>query len=368
MQANNRISVTRPLWLALLICFCWGSFSGSALSRDPVKPAFSLDRSWPPTLPHRWALGEVSAVATGSKDTVWVLHRPATVRKNDQAQAAPPLLAFDRQGRLLRAFGGPSAEYEWPRTEHSLAVDRKGRVWVSGSYRAEPANADNMILVFDAMGRFIRQIGRRGSSNGNQDTSNFGSPADIFVDDDRQEVYVADGYVNRRLIVLDSETGAFKRMWSAFGAPPLLEPAPSPHRNAPSGGHYDGNGPMGFNVVHGVEVSRDGIVYVSDRMNQRIQSFTRAGKYLGQVFVNRGRGSPATASGLAFSPDRQQRYLYVADFGNGEVLIYDRNHLRLVQTVGAKFDGPHLISSDDKGRVYVAEVQGRRVARLLPTR
>ena len=156
----------------------------------------------------------------GPKDTVWILQRPRSLAEADRAHAAPPVLVFDREGRYLRGFGGPGAGYDWPQIEHTLAVDAKGRAWISGSFRADPAKMDSQILVFDTQGKFLRQIGRPGASLGNADTANFGAPADIFVDDARGETYVADGYVNRRLIVLDSETGAFTRMWSAFGAPP----------------------------------------------------------------------------------------------------------------------------------------------------
>jgi DNA-binding beta-propeller fold protein YncE len=239
-------------------------------------------------------------------------------------------------------------------------------VRVSGSFRADPAKADDMILVFSGEGRFQRQIGRPGASQGNADTANFGAPADIFVDDARREVYVADGYVNRRLIVLDSETGKFKRMWSAFGAPPPQEPGPAPRAIGSAAPPLVGEGPAGFNGVHGVEIAKDGTVYVSDRLNQRIQAFTREGRYLRQVFVERDAPSPQTASGMAFSTDPQQRYLYVADWGNGRLLVYDRKALTLLETVDAKFLGPHLLAMDSKGALYVSEVSGRRVARIVP--
>lgn len=354
-----------PIWLAaLLVLTC--AFAIPSAQAQPAGPELVVQRPWPAALPNGWVLGEVSAVAVGPDDTVWVLQRPRTLAEGQRSHAAPPVLAFTRSGQFLRGFGGPGPGYDWPQTEHSLAVDAKGRVWISGSFRTDPAKADDMILVFDGQGRFLRQIGRPGASQGNADVRNFGAPADIFVDDARREVYVADGYVNRRLIVLDSETGVFKRMWSAFGAPPPAEAGPAPRANGSPAPPLVGKGPAGFNGVHGVEIARDGLVYVSDRLNQRIQVFTRQGRYLRQVFVNREANSPQTASGMAFSTDPAQRYLYVADWGNGGLLVFDRKRLAQAGRIKADFLGPHLIAMDSHGVLYVAEVQGRRLARLAP--
>jgi len=345
--------------------------STPATSRTALSmPQFEAVTNWL-VPPRGQVLGDISAVAVDRHDNVWVLHRPRSLSEADRTKAAPPVMMFDRSGRFLRGFGGPGNGYEWPTVEHSLAVDGKGRVWVAGSFRG-PGGNDDMLLVFDGQGRFLRQIGRRGASGGDSDTSNLHAPADIFVDDRNHEVYVADGYGNRRVIVLDSENGAFKRMWSAFGAPPPLEQAPDPR---PSGAPFvpdQGPGPAGFNGVHGVEVARDGRVYVSDRNNQRIQVFSRVGRYLGQVFVDRNLPDPRTVSGMAFSADRAQRYLYVADWGNGRLAVLNRKALTMLGTFGTKgtapgqFNGPHLMATDSKGVLYVAEVQGRRVQRLTP--
>lgn len=343
----------------------------SAAAPLPAAPQFRADTGWL-KLPPMMKLGEITAVAVDSHDQLWVLHRPRSLSKEDAANAAPPVLLFDAQGKYLRGFGGPSAAYEWPIVEHSIAVDRRGRVWIAGNSRTDPAGGDDMLLEFDNDGRFLRQIGKRGASKGDLDTANLHAPADIFVDDAAHETYVADGYVNRRVIVFDSETGAFKRMWSAFGKPPPAEPAPPLRAVGAPFAPETGEGPQGFSGVHGVELSRDGLVYVSDRNNQRIQVFTKAGRYLKQGFVDRNMASPQSASGLAFSPDAKQRWLYVADWGNSAVLVLDRATLKTVTTIGGKgdapgeFTGPHLIATDSKCVLYVAEVQGRRMQRLVP--
>lgn len=351
-------------------CAMLGALSLSAASR-PAVPTFRADTQWL-KLPPGLKLGEITAVAVDSHDQLWVLHRPRSLAKEDQPNAAPPVMLFDRQGKYLRGFGGPSSAWEWPAIEHSIAVDRRGRVWIAGNSRTDPAAGDDMLLEFANDGTLIRQIGRRGASKGDLDTANLHAPADIYVDDAAHETYVADGYVNRRLIVFDSETGAFKRMWSAFGKPPPPESAPALRAVGAPFTPESGEGPQGFSGVHGVELSRDGLVYVSDRNNQRIQVFTRAGRFVKQGFVDRNMASPQTASGIAFSADAKQRYLYVADWGNSAVLVLDRATLATIGTIGGKgtapgeFTGPHLIATDSKGVLYVAEVQGRRMQRLVP--
>jgi DNA-binding beta-propeller fold protein YncE len=321
-------------------------------------------------MPAGLAFGEVAAVDVDGRDQLWVLQRPKTARPGPGQHAAPPIMIFDRRGVYLRGFGGPGPGYDWPANEHSLAVDALGRAWITGNGRSDPKMADDMLLTFDSAGRFLRQIGRPGGTRGDEDVENLSAPADVFVDLGHNEVYVADGYGNRRVIVFDSEAGRFKRMWSAFGAVPPTEPAPPTREPGAAFTPETGEGPPGFNGVHGVELSRDGQVYVSDRNNQRIQVFTRGGRYLRQVFIDRNQASPQTSSGMAFSADAAQRFLYVADFGNSKVLILDRHTLKLIGEVGGKgdapgqFQGPHLMATDSQGNLYVAEVPGRRLQRF----
>jgi len=341
--------------------------ASAALASAATLPSFSPDTAFLAP-PRHWALGEITSVAVDRHDNVWILHRPYTLSDADRPRAAPPILAFDRQGRFLRAFGGPAAGYEWPATEHTLEVDAQDRVWIGGIFRKDPAKGDDMLLVFAADGRFLRQIGRRGASAGNADTANVRAPADIHVDDRRREVYIADGYANNRVIVFDSESGAFKRMWGAFGNPPVDGPPPSAAELAQP------DGPARFDNVHGVEVSRDGLVYVSDRNNKRIQVFTRAGRFVRQVFVHRETAARQTSAGLALSRDPGQRYLYAADWGNAQLLVFDRRSMALLgmlATEGSRpgqVNGPHLIATDSEGSLYVAEVLGRRLQKFTHRR
>lgn len=358
------------VWIAVAaVATCLVSGGADTQPAGAMTPKITSNTDWL-QMPKGKILGDVSAVAVDAQDNLWILHRPKSLAEDIRMQAASPIIMFDPGGRFVRDFGGPAENYEWPAKEHSLAVDSRGHVWVGGSYRADQSKADDMILEFDGKGSFIKQLGRRGASKGNFDVANLHAPADIYLDDASKEVFVADGYGNRRVIVFDSGSGEFKRMWGAFGEAPPGEPAPAPRLDGAPFIPETGEGPHAFNSLHGVELSRDGLVYVGDRNNQRIQVFTKDGTYVQQFFVNRNMSSPRTVSGIAMSADPEQRYLYVSDWGNNELLIYDRKNLRLLGKFGGagsapcRFSGPHLIATDSHGVLYVAEVQGRRVQRL----
>lgn len=308
-------------------------------------------------------IGDISAVAVGPDGDIYVLHRPRSLAEEEQASAALPVVRFSPDGAFVAEYGGPGEGYDWPRNEHSLAVDDRGHFWVSGSFRDDPADADDAILEFDADGNFVKQIGAQGASTGDADTDNVRAASDLFVDDEAGELYVSDGYVNHRVIVFDRDTGDFKRMWGGFGSqPPVL-----PEEGAP-----EGEEAPGFNELHGIEMAADGTVYVADRRHQRIQMFTSEGEYLGQFRVDPGMEEPRTASGMALSGDEAQLYLYVSDWGNSRLLAFDRESQEELLNIGGagsepgQMQGPHLIASDADGVVYVAEVAGRRIQRFIP--
>jgi sugar lactone lactonase YvrE len=223
---------------------------------------------------------------------------------------------------------------------------------------------ENFLLKFTADGKFLLQVGRRGMSKGSLDTQNLNNAADIWVHPATNEAFVADGYVNRRVIVLDADTGAFKRMWGAYGNPP--------DDQAPQAFTSEGPGPQQFNTVHGVKVSNDGLVYVNDRLNNRLQVFTLDGKFQREIFIERKTRLLGTSFNTAFSPDREQRWLYLADAGNGRVRIFDRKTLTEVGAYGrigryaGQFIFMHNLASDSRGNLYVSEVgTGRRVQKLV---
>ncbi len=275
--------------------------------------------------------------------------------------AAPPVLEFDAAGNFIRAWGGPGEGYEWPATEHGIFVDYKGNVWIGGNAN----KLDDQLLKFTQEGKFIMQIGHSGQSKGNKDTSNLNRPADQFVYPKTNELFVADGYGNRRVIVFDADTGAFKRMWGAFGNEPTdVEPRPSGQLPAP--GQNTELGAPQFSSVHCARVSNDGLVYVADRGGERVQVFTLEGKYLNQVFIGRNCQPPScvpqTAASVAFSSDPQQRFLYVADRSEGHVFVLERKTLEIIYTIGkpgmepGNFNILHQMTSDSKGNIYTAEI------------
>ena len=267
----------------------------------------------------------MSSVTVGPDDRIRVLHRPRT-GEEDQGTAAPAVLAFEPDGTFVRAWGGPAEGYDWPANEHGIHVDPEGNVWVGGN-SARP-ESDDMLLKFTPAGELLLQIGGRARSSGNDDTVNPMRPAESFVRAATNEVFVADGYGNRRGIVFDADTGDYKRMWGAFGNTPM---APSEGGDEPAGPE----GPPQFGIVHGIEVSSDGLVYVADRGNSRVQVFDADGTYRTQGFVNRGDESSSTVAGLAFSTDAEQQFMYSADQGNSHIHVIERATLEVLDTFGS---------------------------------
>jgi DNA-binding beta-propeller fold protein YncE len=314
------------------------------------------------------------------------------------------VVEFDADGNFIQAWGGRGEGYEWPapEAEHGIFVDYKGYVWIGGNGTDPTPTGNDQILKFTKDGKFVMQIGHYGQSKGNTDQNNMSGPADMSVYPKTNEVFVADGFFNRRVIVFDADTGAFKRMWGAFGNVPTDHPKSFRPYLGSQGAvpivpqDIEGPGPPQFDNLHCLRVSNDGLVYVCDKANRRIQVFTIEGKYLTQVFISRGKLPPSTltgmaygkprreiddelrqsltsASSVAFSPDPQQRFMYVADRRRGQVLIYDRKTL---EYLGAFGDGPgtapgelyqlHSIAVDSKGNVYtLEEIPNNRVQKWV---
>jgi hypothetical protein len=381
-------------------------------------PVFEVDTAWPPKLPYNWMVGHVPSIAVDARDHVFVLSRPDTLSPEDRARSAPPVLELDETGKFVNAWGGRGIPgFDWPDSEHGIAIDYKGNVWIGGSAPVAPSlfkRNDDMILKFTHEGKLIFQIGGRDKSptsqnppviGGNKDIHSFHQPTDVFVYQKTNEAFISDGYGNRRVIVYDADKGdqgGFKRLWGAFGKEPVdvlpktqaqanalagygpggagTAPAPAPAAPAAGGGRgaapkldTEGEGsPVFDSPVHGVKVSNDGIVYVADRSNRRVQVFDLQGKYITQVFLNRKGPAGGSAAGVAFSPDAAQRFLYVADYGNSHVAVFDRKALKELYQFGRRsakpgdFQGIHHFAVDSKGNMYTGEVApGARMQRFI---
>ena len=378
-----------PLALAVGLAGCGGgdmpeepAMPESAAADDMADagpPTYELDPSFPPELPSGWVMGVPTSVSVDARDHVWVLSRPRTVPEEQLANAAPAVMEFDADGAFVAGWGGPADGYDWPDTEHGIFVDHENNVWITGINPRAGNNvsdrADDMILKFTADGEFLFQKGSYAVSGGNADTDNPRQPADVGVYAPTNEAFVADGYGNRRVWVLDADTGAFKRQWGAFGNEPadayelgVARPPAAPREDPLV---TMGVGPEQFGIVHGIGVSNDGHVYVADRGNRRIQVFTVEGRYVKQGFVNRSGPGPSTVGRVAFSPDAEQRYVYANDFNNGKVWIIERDTLATVGEFGSPGAEPgqltnlHHIAVDSRGSVFGAEVgQNRRVQKF----
>jgi hypothetical protein len=339
-------------------------------------PKFEVDPAWPPKLPNDWVMGEVTWVTVDRRDHVWILQRPRTVTADLASRAAPPVLEFDAAGKFIQGWGGSADAYEWPDMEHGITVDYKDHVWIGGispdgAFRLSD-RSDDMLLKFTTGGKFITQFGRRNASGGNNDTKNLMGPADVFVHPRSNEAFIADGYGNRRVIVLDADTGAFKRMWGAFGNMPVDVPRITGGGKPTAPLNEEGQGSPQFLSVHGLGVSNDGLVYVADRSNRRVQVFTLGGKFVTQAFFYRKGPSERSAGAVAFSPDPSQQFMYLADYGNSRIVVVNRMTLEIVDSFGSRgsrpgdFQGLHNVAADSKGNLYTAEVQpGRRAQKFV---
>lgn len=316
-------------------------------------PAFEVDLSWP-KVPPQAKLGDASSFAVDAQDNVWLLHRPRTLKPDQTAAAAKPVMVFDSAGNFVKSWGGAGAGYDWPEREHGIHIDPKGFIWLGGNYCAALALfglkpvADDALLKFAPDGKFVMQIGKSNASKGNADTANVHRAADAFVHAPTNEVFVADGYGNSRVAVFDADTGAFKRTWGAFGN----KPAGDDNCKVTSPKSFpDAEGPAHFNIVHAIRVAKDGMVYVADRENRRVQMFTADGKYVKQLI----RTAAPFARNLAFSADADQRFLYVG--ADKDIAIVDRKTLEVVgaiQSAGIIGAGHH-IATDSRGNLYIAQ-------------
>ena len=345
----------------------------SGASAQPV-PQFQVDPFWPKPLPNNWLFGQIGGIAVDAQDHVWVLQRPrsltadekgatATPPRNKCCVPAPPVMEFDSDGNFLRGWGGTSGQgYEWVGREHGIFADSKGFIWLGGN-----ADNDSAVLKFARDGTFVGQIGKIAPSGGSNDTTLLGKPADVQIDEANNEVFIADGYGNKRVIVFNAETLAYKRHWGAYGNKPDDAKTAKADPSGPP--------PQQFaNPVHCAKVSRDGLVYVCDRVNNRIQVFKRDGSFVTEWFYEKSTLGAGAVWDLDFWPDAKQTYLINADGENNQLRILRRSDGSVVGTIGrsgryaGQFHWVHAIAVDSKGNIYTGEVDNaNRVQKFKPT-
>jgi DNA-binding beta-propeller fold protein YncE len=371
-----------------VLAIAYGFFERKAEAQArnaPQAPRFEVDPFWPQPLPNHWLLGSTIGVWVDRDDSVWIIHRSSATLNNNEKGAelptpiaecckgAPPVLQFSKEGKLLAHWGGPGQGYEWPESNHGIFVDHKGNVWIGGN-----GGGDSQVLKFTRDGKFLAQYGkanarRVGTGTGQQakyergsnDPNNFGRVAKIFVEPKANEAYIADGYFNTRVAVLDGDTGKMKRYWGAYGNKPTDENLGPYSPTAPPAQQFR-------NPVHCADVSNDGFVYVCDRVNNRIQVFTKEGKFVKEAFFAKNTLAAGSVWDVAFSKDAQQRYIYIADGQNAKVYIVERDSLQLLTSFGdggrqpGQFFGVHSIATDSQGNVYTTETyEGKRVQKFV---
>ena len=371
MQVRKMVIWTGVAGLAVAAGAAQGTLR--AADRQLVQaPRFEVDPMWPKPLPNHWILGSVIGVGVDSRDHVFIIHRgDSTLNQRTEAGAtakppigeccasAPPILEFSPDGTLIKAWGGPGNGYEWPSSNHGITLDDKDNVWIGGNGRA-----DSHILKFTHDGKFLQQIGKPGQQPNSNDSTHFGRVAKISFDVKAQEAFIADGYGNKRVAVLDMGTGALKRYWGAYGNKP----------DDANLGPYNPDAPLAKqfrNPVHCAEPSHDGLVYVCDRPNDRIQVFKKSGEFVKEVRIAPATRGDGSVWDITFSRDAAQKYLYLADGKNEKIYVMDRNSLEIITSFGdggrqpGQFFAVHSIATDSKGNVYTTETyEGKRLQKF----
>jgi len=335
-------------------------------------PLFEVDPLWPRPLPNGWILGSAVGVSVDARDHVWIVHRTDTFDPRTESTGlgdpptascctpAPPILEFDPEGNLVGWFGGPGEGYDWPQSNHGITVDHLDNVWIGGN-----GVEDSHILKFARDGTFLMQIGEPHMRTGSQDPRNFWRVAKMSIDPGTNEVYVADGYGNKRVAVLDGETGEMLRYWGAYGNPPDDAPLPPYDPAAPPAQQFR-------SPLHCAELSNDGLVYACDRAGDRIQVFRTDGTFVREMFVEPQTLGSGSVWDIAFSPDPEQRFLYLADGLNRKIHVIERETMTLLTRFGAggrqpgQFYGVHSIATDSRGNIYTTETwEGKRLQKFV---
>jgi NHL repeat len=368
---------------------------------DPMVPYFEADPYWPRPLPNHWRLGQTIGVSIDSHDDVWIVHRPGSLERMesystrgeaDCCTAAPDVVEFDPAGNVINSFGRVEG-HDWPTSNHGIFIDKQGNVWLGANGQEQPepyapgsaeqfprrgmggpppaayaegaaargAYHDDFILKLSHDGKFLGEIGKANASKGSLDTQNVKGVAMVRMIPGTNELVAADGYGNHRVAVFDATTLKFKRMWGAYGKPPTDDSVP----------HYDVNSPQFGNPVHCAEPSNDGLIYVCDRTNNRLQVFKDNGTYVKQYTLEPDTKGDGSIWEIAFSRDPKQRFAYISDGANEKVHVFDRQTMKELYAFGGggrqpgEFYALHSLVTNSKGDIFTTETyRGQRVQKF----
>ncbi len=388
MTRKRTLALASTLVIAIVALGAGQAALRASVSKAADAPYFEVDPMWPKPLPNHWILGSTIGVGVDSRDHVFIIHRGyATLTARTEAgldlkpptgegcAAAPPILEFDPDGNLVKAWGGPGAGHDWPLSNHGISIDHKDNVWIGGNGTCSDSlltakactvagSGDSYILKFSHDGKFLMQIGEASKPVNSNSMTSFGRVAKISFDVKANEAYLADGYGNRRVAVIDMDNGQIKRYWGGYGE------KPADGRLAPY--HPDSTLIRSFrNPVHCAEPANDGLVYVCDRVNDRIQVFQKDGKFVKEVRIAPKTLGDGSVWDIAFSRDPEQKYIYLADGKNEHVYIMDRQSLEILTQFGdggrqpGQWFAVHSIATDSKGNIYTTETyEGKRVQKF----
>ena len=371
----------KPFLTAILLALILALAAGEVLLREKAEalqagmvevPLFEVDPFWPKPLPNHWLLGNTIGVGIDSRDHVFIVHRRQSLNPGNEGnvgpdqpaaeccEAAPNVLEFDPAGNLAGSFGGPNDDYTWPASNHGLQVDPKDNIWIGGN-----GQGDSHVLKFTRDGRFLMQVGEPGQGVDSNSMTHFSRVAKVSFDADGDEAFVSDGYGNKRVVVVDADSGEFLRYWGAYGNQPADADLGRFDPDAPPAQQFRG-------PVHCAEPSNDGLVYVCDRTANRIQVFEQDGNFVEEVFIERRGGGAGSTWEIAFSRDEEQRFMYVADGLNRKIHVMDRKALEVLYTFGdggrqpGQFYGVHSIETDSLGNIYTTETwEGKRLQKFV---
>jgi hypothetical protein len=386
MMRRRKLAVALALVTAIgALGVSQAALQGATRKHAVMAPTFEVDPLWPKPLPNHWVLGNVIGVGVDAQDHVFIVHRNDTFNATQEIGAvqnpplseccvpAPPVLEFDPAGNLVKAWGGPGQGYDWPTSNHGISIDNKNNVWIGGNGSCPgggtpdcpQGTVDSFILKFTHDGKLLMEIGVPHQAVNSTSMDHFGRVAKISFDYKANEAFLADGYGNHRVAVIDMDNGKIKRFWGAYGH------VPSDSNLGP----YNPEAPLAQqfrNPVHCAEPSIDGLVYVCDRPNDRIQVFRKNGEFVKEKIIKpltRGDGS---VWDIAFSRDPQQKYIYLADGKNEHVYIMDRQSLEILTQFGdggrqpGQWFAVHSIATDSKGNIYTAETyEGKRIQKFV---